>query len=925
VPVGELPSGTVTFLFTDLEVSTRLWEHEPAGMRAALARHDAILKDAVAVHGGQVVKGRGDGLHAVFATADDALGAAIDAQAAIGAQSWNLSEPFRVRIGVHSGVAELRDDDYFGSSVNRAARLQAVANGGQILCSQSTADLVRDSLPQNVELIDLGEHTLRDLSRPERLYQVSAPGLERSFAPLQSVAAFPGNLPLQVTSFVGRREELAELSEVLDESRMVTITGTGGVGKTRVAVQSAAELLERFPDGAWLFELAAVTDAEAMVQLIATTLSVRPLPGVSLEGAVLERLRSKRALVVLDNCEHLLDASGRLAQTMIRECAQVRVVATSREALGIAGERVYPLRSLPVPEVPSVDAVEASDAGRLFCERAESARPGFVTDAANAAAVAEICRRLDGIPLAIQLAAARIVAMTPTEIAGLLDERFRLLTGGRRAEVERHRTLRAAVEWSYALLEPVDQLLFDRLGVFAGTFDAAAAAGVAGGGDIETWDVIDGLSSLVAKSMLVAETAPDDTTRYRMLETFREYAGERLNSVGDTDEFRRRHAHYYARFAEEAGAALVGRDELAWRPRVRADRDNLRAAVYWALDRDADDDALLALRIVAPLAYETVIDPPGEIGTWAERAFDVAVGSSTRERWAVIGAAAYQASYFGRYELVMSRAEIVLSNGFDDDSIAPCLAWFAVSGSLGNQGEKEAAARVGSEAVAQLERAGIDPFGLVLLHALLSYVAVDSEDFATARAEAEAALDLARRIENPSAISSAEYNLARSIEHDDPTRALNAYERTIALGRAGAMQLMVGPALVSVARLRSQAHDRVAALEALHDGLRYSNDVGYRPIVVEALGLAAETLLTVGELATATVLAGSLFAGTLPELNASPQRNSKLERNLMSAREALGDEQHLRLYEQGQSMSYEEVIEYAMDNVQRAVAETTEA
>ena len=316
--MGELPSGTVTFLFTDLEVSTRLWEHEPAGMRAALARHDAILKDAVAVHGGQVVKGRGDGLHAVFATADDALGAAIDAQAAIGAQSWNLSEPFRVRIGVHSGVAELRDDDYFGSSVNRAARLQAVANGGQILCSQSTADLVRDSLPQNVELIDLGEHTLRDLSRPERLYQVSAPGLERSFAPLQSVAAFPGNLPLQVTSFVGRREELAELSEVLDESRMVTITGTGGVGKTRVAVQSAAELLERFPDGAWLLELAAVTDAEAMVQLIATTLSVRPLPGVSLEGAVLERLRSKRALVVLDNCEHLLDASGRLAQTMQR-------------------------------------------------------------------------------------------------------------------------------------------------------------------------------------------------------------------------------------------------------------------------------------------------------------------------------------------------------------------------------------------------------------------------------------------------------------------------------------------------------------------------------------------------------------------------------------------------------------------------------
>jgi predicted ATPase/class 3 adenylate cyclase len=922
--VAELPSGTVTFLFTDLEVSTRLWDQEPDAMSAALARHDAILQGAVAAHGGQVVKGRGDGFHAVFAVADGAIGAAIDAQVAIGAESWEVSEPLRVRIGIHSGAAELRDGDYFGSPVNRAARLQAVAHGGQILCSQSTADLVRDSMPGTVQLVDLGEHTLRDLSRPERVFQVSASGLERSFAPLQSVAAFPGNLPVQVTSFVGRRDELAGLSELLHEARLVTITGTGGVGKTRVAIQLAAERLERFPDGAWLFELAAVTDAEAMLQLVATALSVRSLPGVSLEGAVLERLRSKRALVVLDNCEHLLDASGGLAERMIRECEHVRVVATSLEALGIAGERVWPLRPLPVPDAVSPDAVEVSDAGRLFRERAESARPGFVINATNAAAVAEICRRLDGIPLAIQLAAARTVAMTPTDIAGLLDERFRLLTGGRRAEVERHRTLRTAVEWSYGLLEPVDQLVFDRLGVFAGAFDAAAAAAVIGGGELEAWDVIDSLSSLVAKSMLVAEIGPADTTRYRTLETLRQYACERLDLAGDADEFRRRHAQYYARVAEEGGAALVGRDELSWRARVNADRDNLRAAVYWALDR-YDDDSALALRIIAALAYETLMDPPGGIGAWAERAFDVALRSSAPERTAVFGAAAQHAQNLAQFDLALSRAEVVFDDAPDVDAIFPGLAPFAAASSLWGRDKNTDVARVVAEAIERLERAGTDPFGLVMFHSAASYYAVDAGDLATARAEAESAVELARRIENPSAIASALLNLARSIEHDDPVRALDAYEQTIALGRAGAMPMILGMAGVGVARLRSEMGDRVGALEALSEAISYANYVGARPPVVEILGAGVNLLVRAAKLATATVVAASLLQGTLATINVSSQRDMELERTLTTAREALGDEQYQRLVAQGAPMSYEEVVEFALEELRRAITDATDA
>ena len=382
-----------------------------------------------------------------------------------------------------------------------------------------------------------------------------------------------------------------------------------------------------------------------------------------------------------------------------------------------------------------------------------SARPGFVVDETNAAAVGEICRRLDGIPLAIQLAATRLVAMTPTEIAGLLDERFRLLTGGRHAAVERHRTLRAAVEWSYGLLDRVDRAVFDRLGVFAGTFDAAAAAAVLGDDELETWDVIDGLASLVAKSMLVAETSASDTTRYQMLETLRQHAAERLDLEESADNFRRRHAEYYATFAKEAGTALLGPDELEWRARVDAERDNLRAAVQWALDRSDENDQLLALRIIAPLAWESMNDPPGGVGAWAERAFDVAVRSSAPERIAVIGAAAYHVSYFGQHELVLRMAAHALDDDHAD-TVSPALAAFSAWTSLYGSGRRAEADRAGADAVQQVDRLGSDVFGRVIIHSAVSYYTVGSGDFTTTRVEAELARDLARELGNPTTITS---------------------------------------------------------------------------------------------------------------------------------------------------------------------------
>ena len=512
--LAELPSGTVTFLFTDLGGSTRLWEEHPDAMRDALARHDEILREAIAAHDGHVVKTTGDGVHASFATARDGVEAAVVSQLALGAEVWEITGPLRVRMGLHTCEAELRDGDYYGSSVNRAARVMSVAYPGQVLCTQATADLVREGLPPLVDLVDLGRHRLRDLDRPEEVFQVTHPDLGAEFPPLSSRDAVVGNLPRQVTSFIGRERELASLAELVRQSSLVTLTGVGGVGKTRLAIQVAAEVVADFPDGAWLCEFAPVTDPSAVWETLGASLRVQSLQGRTLEESVLAYLASKRALVIFDNCEHLLDAVARQVDAVLHGCSRLVVLATSREGLALVGERIVAVPSLRVPD-EGVDGQELTrtDAVRLFVERASVSRPDFTLTDRNADAVAVLCRRLDGIPLAIELAAARVRSMSPEDLAARLDQRFKLLTQGSRAALERHQTLRNTIDWSYELLDPTGRRVLNGLSVFAGGCDLAAAEAVLSGVDLDASGVADVLGQLVDKSLAVVDDSGDGSTR----------------------------------------------------------------------------------------------------------------------------------------------------------------------------------------------------------------------------------------------------------------------------------------------------------------------------------------------------------------------------------------------------------------------------
>ena len=585
-----LPAGTVSFLFTDIEGSTRLLEQHPQEMGAAMSRHHDLLREAVEANGGIVFETLGDGVYASFARARDGIRAAIGGQRAIRAEDWSAVGELRVRMGLHTGDVQVRGEHYFGPALFRCARLMAIGHGGQILLSRATRDLVDEGLPPGASLRALGTHRLKDLAEPTEIYQLVHPDLPADFPPLNSLDILANNLPTQTTRFIGRQREVAAVRELASAQRLLTLSGTGGAGKTRLALQVAADLVDTFKDGVWLVELGPIADPALVPQAVASALSVREEPGRAPLSALVEFVRSRNLLVLLDSCEHVVQACAELANTLLRAAPDLHILVTSREVLGISGETTWrvPSLSLPPKPPPPPESMDQYEAVGLFVERARAANTNFRLTAQNAAAVMEICARLDGIPLAIELAAARIRMLSVEQIAARLDDRFRLLTGGSRAAMPRQRTLRALVDWSYGLLQETERMLFRRLSIFAGGWTLEAAETVCGGDGLEPYDVLDLLMQLVDKSLVIADEQAGHE-RYRTLETIREYARERLTEAGELPAVQERHYAWFVGLAEQAPPEGYDTRGLAT---VGHEYDNLRAALRWAVDSGESERAL---------------------------------------------------------------------------------------------------------------------------------------------------------------------------------------------------------------------------------------------------------------------------------------------------------------------------------------------
>jgi len=602
-----LPTGNVTFLFTDIEGSTRLWESNVAGMGLALTLHDRILREAVATHRGIVFKTVGDAFCVVFNEAPDAVAAAAASQIRLSGADWENNPQLKVRIAVHTGVAELREGDYFGPALNRVARLLAVGHGGQTLLSLATEELAHDRLPSLVRLRDLGENRLKDLARPERIYELVIDGLDTEFPPLRSLEQSPNNLPVQLTSFLGREKEVGEVRAQLEGTHLLTLTGLGGTGKTRLSLQVAAELAGRFPDGIWLVEFATENDPDNVPAVIAGVVGLRIDSNEPVEAALLPFLRRKNLLLILDNCEHLIEPIARLAESLLRQAAQLRILASSRMPLGIPGEITWPVPPLSSPQLSrwgelihyNLEELSQFESVRLFVERATAAIPSFRLTHENAPFISRICYRLDGIALAIELAAARIKVLPPEQIAERLQNRFSLLTSGSRNALPRQQTLRALIDWSYDLLSEKESILFRRLAVFAGGRTLDAIEAVCADGEIEAWEALDLLTQLLDKSLLSVEDGPAGEPRYVFTESIFQYARERLAESSESTVINDRHLTYFRTIAEAAEPHLRGPEQARWLEKMAADRINLRFAIEWAAKDSgrAEDGLRLATAI----------------------------------------------------------------------------------------------------------------------------------------------------------------------------------------------------------------------------------------------------------------------------------------------------------------------------------------
>ncbi|MGE5140501.1 MAG: ATP-binding protein [Rudaea sp.] len=945
--MATFPTGTVTFLFTDIEGSTKLAQQFRDALPVLLARHHVILREAIESHNGYVFQIIGDAFCAAFHTVPDALSAALDAQRALAREAWSPA-PIKVRMGIHTGVAYVREADsvsggYSGyATMAHVQRVMSAAHGGQVLLSNASAELAWSELSSGATLRDLGEHRLKDLVRPEHLFQLVAPELQSEFPPLKTLDAFPHNLPVQLSSFIGREREMAEVKSLLETTRLLTLTGAGGVGKTRLALQVGADLIETFSGGVWFVDLAPLADPALLPQRVASALGINEessRPGVE----VLEDfLRGKNLLLILDNCEHLVEACAQLADHLLRACSGLKILASGREPLGIAGELAWRVPSMALPEIKAPlapAALSQYDAVRLFIDRAILAAPAFAVTNANAPAVAEICRRLDGIPLAIELAAARIRMFTPEQIVARLDDRFRLLTGGSRTALPRQQTLRALIDWSYDLLPAPERTLLQRLSAFAGgwTFEAAEQVcpdlertreTIPASPSIAGFDILDLLTHLVDKSLVVVEGTGDEA-RYRLLQMIRQYAAEKLAESGETSALRRRHLAYMLRLAQGAEPELEGGPlQIQWSNRLEEEDDNLRAALEFALE----NDPLAALRLASALGNFWLIR-----GHWLEgRArlensiAKAAVASQAEYAKGNMWAAA-QAIQLGDLEAAKDRADRAVDHARQSGDGRMLAQSLAIRGEIALEGgEAELAASLLQEAIdrgRETQNIWATSFALGLMG-----VSVASEGRYDRAAELlREALALSRQREDVMVSRIVLYYLGSlSMVCGDPAAARAYMEEALEPAKALGFGIVAAHMGEMIARSLAAQGNPAAAAPYLAESLTILRETGAQVCMAHLLEAFARLALAGTEGAQPgggdPVRAVRLLAaadGHLKTLNTAmmPLERALYDQTLERTRRMLDGESFERAWADGEKIT----VEQALDDANKARSASQEA
>jgi predicted ATPase/class 3 adenylate cyclase len=911
--MATLPTGTVTFLFTDIEGSTTLLQHLGDHRYAEiLTEHQRLLRDAFAKGSGHEVDTQGDAFLVAFPRARDALAAAVLAQQTLMKHQWPGGVSLRVRMGLHTGEPVSRAGGYVGLDVHRAARICAAGHGGQILLSHAVEVLAASDLSPGVSLRDLGAHRLKDLREPEHLLQVVYQDLPSDFPPLRSLDVLPNNLPMHLTSFVGREREKAEIKRLLTTARLLTLTGSGGAGKTRLALAVAAEVVDDFADGVWLVELASLSDPSLVAKAVASVLSVPEQPGRSLSDTLADFLRSKTLMLILDNCEHLITACTTLVDVLTHAARTLRILATSREALGIAGEVTYRVPSLSLPNLRQSTDPEhflQYEAVRLFADRGALRKAAFTITRANAQAVAEVCHRLDGIPLAIELAAARLNILSVEQILARLADRFRFLTGGSRTALPRQQTLRAVMDWSYGLLDELERAVLRDLSVFAGGFTLEAAEAVCSDDGVDAGDIVNFIARLADKSLVTVDDQ-DGGMRYRLLETVRQYARDRLHEEGDAAAVRTRHRDFFLAFAEDTEPRLFGADEVALLKRLETEHDNLRAALAWSLETgDADP----ALRLAAALGtFWSRYGHWTEAREWLRRTLEAGVDAEPGPKARASSASAGLAWAQGDLSLArtLGHQALALRRQLDDKrGIAEALRGL---GGVSLFSGDAAQAMIYLEESLRLSREIGDRYGIASALRIMGLVEITRRAYPEAAQSAEESLALYRAIgfERGIAYALEILGLAASGERDH-ARAAALLEDCVGIYRK--VQDRDGTAMgqAMLGHVLRVAGDHRRAVRLFHECIRVNKNMGNRRVFfpLEELALISASR---GDVGRAARLFGAVEAlrkaGSI-----APTGPSTFFEGLAAVRATMGEAQFAAASADGRAMTREQVIEYALE------------